>query len=136
MIAAANSYFDGLTQKKSEVVSAVAGCTRIENGVRMTGTAAGRNGGPPVERGDCANMSAMTQIADVAHRRFPVVDEVAGVVIGMGVFNRPPGAKRADGTLWPRNLLTEVFALDGGRITGIWAAMHYMTPDISKAPNW
>ena len=39
-------------------------------------------------------MTAMAQISDVVHRRFPIVDEEAGVVIGMGVFNRPPGAKR------------------------------------------
>ena len=78
----------------------------------------------------------MTQISGVSNRRFPVADEEAGVVIGMGVFNRPPGAARADGTLWPRNLLTEVFVVEDGRIRGIWAAMHYMTPDVPTAPGW
>jgi hypothetical protein len=136
LIAAASSYFDGLSSHKSEVVSAVPGCIRIENGVRMTGPSAGRNGGPPVDRGDCSNMTGMTQISGVSNRRFPVADEVAGVVVGMGVFNRPPGAARADGTLWPRNLLTEVFTVESGRISGIWAAMHYMTPDVPNAPGW
>jgi len=136
LIAAANSYFDGLSSHKSEVVIAIPGCIRIENGVRMTGPSAGRNGGAPVDRGDCANMAGMTQISGVSSRRFPVADEVAGVVIGMGVFNRPPGAARADGTLWPRNLLTEVFQVESGKIRGIWAAMHYMTPDVPNAPGW
>lgn len=65
-----------------------------------------------------------------------VVDEEAGVVIGMGVFNRPPGAARANGTLWPRNLLTEVFAIESGKIAAIHAAMHYLEPDVPTAPGW
>lgn len=134
MIKSANSYFDGLQGKDGSVIAAMPGCIRIENGVTMTGTSQGRGG--PVDRGDCANMTSMAQIADVVHRRFPIVDEEAGVVVGMGVFNRPPGAKRADGTLWPRNLLTEVFAIDSGRIVAIHAAMHYMTPDVPTAPGW
>ena len=136
LIAAANSYFDGLSAHRNDVVLAVPGCIRIENGVRMTGPTAGRNGAPPVDRGDCANVSGMSQISGVSNRRFLVADEVAGVVLGMGVFNRPPGAARADGTLWPRNLLTEIFAVDTGRIRGIWAAMHYMVPDVPTAPGW
>jgi hypothetical protein len=54
----------------------------------------------------------------------------------MGVFNRPPGAARANGTLWPRNLLTEVFAIENGRIATIHAAMHYLEPDVPTAPGW
>ena len=134
MIKSANSYFDGLQSKDGSVIAAMPGCVRIENGVTMTGVGRGRGGA--VDRGDCANMTSMAQIADVVHRRFPVVDEEAGVVVGMGVFDRPPGAKRADGTLWPRNLLTEVFTIDNGRITAIHAAMHYMTPDVPTAPGW
>ena len=134
MIKTANSYFDGLQGKDGSVIASMPGCIRIENGVTMTGIGQGRGG--RVDRGDCANMTAMAQISDVVHRRFPIVDEDAGVVVGMGVFNRPPGAKRADGTLWPRNLLTEVFTIDNGRIVAIHAAMHYMTPDVPTAPGW
>jgi hypothetical protein len=136
MINAANSYFNGLESKDSAVIVAVPGCMRVENGSTVTGMRPGRNGGAPVDRGDCTNMSAMGQISTVVNRRFPIVDEEAGVVVGMGVFNRPPGAKRADGTLWPRNLLTEIFTLENGRIQAIHAAMHYMTPDVANAPAW
>jgi hypothetical protein len=136
MIAAANSYFDGLQTKKSDVVVAARGCPRIENGVTMTGMGRGRGGAPPLDRGDCANMSGMAQISTVVNRRFPVVDEEAGVVLGMAVFNRPPGARRGNGTLWPRNLLTEIFAIEEGRITAIHAAMHYLDPDVPTAPGW
>jgi hypothetical protein len=137
MVAAANSYFDGLQSKSSAAITARPGCVRIENGVTMTGVRPGRGqGAAPVDLGDCANMSNMGQIADVVARRFPVVDEEAGVVLGMAVFNRPPGAKRANGTLWPRNLLTEIFLLDRGRIDAIYAAMHYLEPDVPTAPGW
>ncbi len=93
-------------------------------------------GGPTV--GDCANNLAVFKatIAAVVARRFPVVDEEAGVVFGMAVFNRPHGAKRQDGSIYPRNLLTELFVIENDKIRGIWAAMHYMTPDVRNAPNW
>jgi hypothetical protein len=136
LVKAANSYFGGLENKDGSAILAIPGCLRVENGVTMTGARAGRGGAPPVDRGDCSNMTAMAQISTVTNRRFPVVDEDAGVVVGMGVFNRPPGAKRADGTLWPRNLLTEIFTIDNGRIQAIHAAMHYMTPDVPTAPGW
>ena len=48
----------------------------------------------------------------------------------------PPGAKRPDGTIYARNLLSEYFLIDGDKIRGIYAAMHYMTPDIADAPGW
>lgn len=136
LVKAANSYFDGLESKDGATIIAIPGCVRVENGSTVTGMRPGRAGGAPVDRGDCTNMSAMGQISTVVNRRFPVVDEEAGVVVGMGVFNRPPGATRADGTLWPRNLLTEVFTIENGRIRAIHAAMHYMTPDVPNAPNW
>jgi hypothetical protein len=137
MVRAANSYFDGLQTKDGRAILSRPGCIRIENGVTMTGVRPGRGqGAAPVDLGDCANMANMGQIAAVVNRRFPVVDEEAGVVVGMAVFNRPPGAKRANGTLWPRNLLTEVFVLEDGRVDAIYAAMHYLEPDVPTAPGW
>jgi len=136
LVKAASSYFDGLQSHVGTGILAHPGCTRIENGVTMTGVRPGRGqGAAPVDLGDCANMALMGQIAAVVNRRFPVVDEEAGVVVGMGVFTRPPNARRADGTLWPRNLLTEIFAVEGGRIRGIWAAMHYLDEGV-PAPGW
>jgi hypothetical protein len=138
MLAAARSYFDGLHHWDSGRVLFHPGCVRIENGVTLTGRPIPNPppGQPAVS--DCANNLATfkSTIAGVVARRFPVVDEEAGVVFGMAVFNRPPGAKRQDGSLFPRNLLTEVFAIENDRIRGIWAAMHYMTPDVRNAPNW
>ena len=68
--------------------------------------------------------------ASSRNRRYPVVDEEAGVVMGTAIFNRPPGgAKRADGTLWPRLLLTEFFPVEQGRFTAVYAAMFYLPAD-------
>jgi hypothetical protein len=148
MVRAAQSYFDGLERHDSSEVLGEKGCVRIENGVMTAGPVPAPNAaaspsellptsGPPVI-GDCASRMDIFKatIARVDHRRFPVIDERAGVVLGMVIFNRPPGAKRGDGTPFPRNLLTEVFAVERGRIRGIYAAMHYLVPDNPDAPGW
>ena len=78
----------------------------------------------------------MTQITGVAHRRFPLVDEQAGVVMGTGIFHRPPNSMRRDGKPWLRNLLTEYFTVESGRVTGIYAVMRYMDPGDPDASGW
>ena len=143
MVAAAQSYFDGIERHDSSAVLGQKGCVRIENGVMTAGPlpapspTAPPPSGPPVI-GDCGSRMDIFKdtIAAVDHRRFPVVDEQAGVVLGMVVFNRPPGAKRGDGAPFPRNLLTEIFVVENGRIHGIYAAMHYLVPDNPEAPGW
>ena len=143
MIAAAQSYFDGIQNHSSSGVLHVDGCTRLENGVLTAGPVPATPAPPGPEsgiviRGDCgSNLEAfITTIAAVDYRRYPVVDEEAGIVLAMVVFNRPPGAKRDNGSWYPRNLLTEVFAVESGRIRAIWAIMHYMDPDNPDAPGW
>lgn len=141
MAAAANSYFDGLQGHDGNLVRHVVGCVRLENGTRVTGRAAPAvPGNTAVEfgAGDCASgLDRMTQINAVVQRRFPVVDEEAGVVVGTAMFLRPPGgALRRDGTPWPRLLLTEIFVLDRGQIKSIYAAMHYMSPDAPETTGW
>ncbi len=146
MVAAANSYFDGLQNHDGSHVQQVKGCVRVENGVTTAGHPVDAPGAPalvpvkgaPPISDDCGSGMEVFKatIAAIDHRRFPVIDEEAGVVLGMVVFNRPPGAKRPDGTPFPRNLLTEIFAMDQNRVKGIYAAMHYMVPDIPDAPGW
>lgn len=144
MVAAAQSYFDGIQSHDSSRVLGMKGCERIENGVMTAGPTPGpapfpslAASGPPV-KGDCGSFMEdfKATISEVNPRRFPVVDEQAGVVLGIVVFNRPPGAKRSDGAPFPRNLLTEILAIEGGRIRGIYAAMHYLSPDNPNAPGW
>jgi hypothetical protein len=133
--AAAESYFDGVHNKNGTLIRAHPGCPRIENGVMLAGPKSGRNGGP-AQLPDCAaGMDRNVNIAAVVNRRFPVVDEEAGAVLGMAVFLRPADARRADGSVLGRNLLTEIFTIDGGRIRTIHAAMHYLDADV-PAPGW
>lgn len=96
MIFAANAYFDALAEadrKPDYYVPSVEGCPRIENGTMVTGggpVAAGEEA-VEFERGDCTSgLERMTQINGVNFRIFPVVDQEAGVVMGRGVFSRPP----------------------------------------------
>jgi hypothetical protein len=129
MIKAADSYFDGAQSQNPAIVLQKPGCDRFENGVKMTNRAGTGAGGVAVNR-DCAGtLENAKQIAAVVNRRYPVVDEEAGVVMGTAMFNRPPGAKRNDGTLWPRLLLTEFFPIEKGVFTSIHAAMFYLPAD-------
>ncbi|MGC4029978.1 MAG: hypothetical protein QM696_14035 [Steroidobacteraceae bacterium] len=151
MVAAADSYFQGLQDHSGVRVLSHQGCVRVENGTMVTSRpgepqpAAPAAAGNPANavlanefgRGDCAtNLERMTQIAAVVERRYPVVDEEAGVVLGSVVFHRPPGAKRNDGTPWPRLLLSEFFPVENGRIRGIYAAMHYLPSDGAGTSGW
>ena len=130
MIAAAASYFDGAQSQNPAIVLQRPGCDRYENGVKMTNRAGTGAGGVTVNK-DCAGtLENAKQIAAVVNRRYPVVDEEAGVVMGTAVFNRPPGAKRNDGTLWPKLLLTEFFPVERGRFTSVHAAMFYLPPEV------
>lgn len=127
MLAAANSYFDGLQTHDGAVVMSNPGCVRIENGGAVTGRGVGR-GGEIVDRGDCAANFQMFTMR-VAARRYPIVDEENGMVLCMVVFIRPPGSVQK------RNLLTEWVNVENNKIHGIWAAMFYPDPDL-PVPNW
>lgn len=141
--AAADSYFSGIEQKKDELVIKQDGCVRVESGTKVTqrkppAPQPGQNtNAVEFDSGDCAEgLSRMTQIDKVSLRRYPLLDEEAGVALGFALFTRPPGAKRQNGELWPRNLLSEVFTTRQGKITGIYAAMHYLEPDRPSVTGW
>jgi hypothetical protein len=124
MMAIVNSYFDGITTHDGSIINAWQGCTRIENGVGMTGR--GSRGGAT---SDCTSGLATINILNVAARRFPIVDEEAGVVLGMAVFIRKPG------TTTRRNVFSEWFYIDKGKIRTIYTAMFYPDSDL-PVPNW
>ena len=140
LLKAAASYFEGLANSDGSPVIHHQGCYRIENGLLLTGrpirdAKPDANGETP--KTDCATLNIFkATINGVSHRRYPIIDEQAGMVLGLGILERPPGAKRPDGSVYPRNLLSEYFLIDGNRIRGIYAAMHYMTPDVADAPGW
>jgi hypothetical protein len=122
MIAIVDSYFDGITSHDGSVVRAHPGCNRYENGTKVTGNRGGKDD-------DCVSGFAGFDLANVAARRIPLVDDEQGVVLGMAVFIRKPGSIR------PRNAFSEWFWIEDGRIRNIWTAMYYPGPE-RPVPNW
>jgi hypothetical protein len=132
LVAAVNSYFDGIVLGTGRYVQANPGCARYENGMGAPEWA--RRGPGPKDAdfqtaSDCRSGYAGLGIANVAARRYLMVDPEAQVVVASVVFIREPlNPKR-------RNYFMEVFYMDGGKITSVYAAMTYVDPKL-PAPNW
>lgn len=124
MIAITNSYFDGITSHDGSIIMAHPGCSRIENGFTVTNRVGGPGGG-----GDCAANLTNINVQMVAARRYPIVDEEAGVVLAIAIFVRKPG------TTTRRNVLSEWFVIDNNKIRSVYSAMFY-PPSEAPAPNW
>ena len=124
LMAITNSYFDGLSAHDGKQIIAHAGCTREENGVLTTQRAL-QGGG----LSDCTSEGAMANIFAVTARRYPIVDEEAGVVLGIVLFQRKPGVPMR------RNLLAEWFWVEQAKIRTIYAAMYYPDGE-ALLPNW
>ena len=124
LVAITNSYFDGLSAREGDIIIAHPGCVRIENGALTTQRAIPAGGFT-----DCTAEGSMRNIFAVTARRYPLVDEEAGAVLGLALFQRFPGV------VMRRNLLAEWFYIDAGKIRSIYAAMYY--PDAeAMVPNW
>jgi hypothetical protein len=124
LIAITNSYFDGLSSHDGTLILAHTGCVRVENGTLTTQR--------PLQGGgvsDCMSNGAMANIFAVTARRYPIVDEEAGAVLGIALFQRKPGVAMR------RNLLSEWFFIEQGKIRSIYASMYYPEPE-AIAPNW
>jgi hypothetical protein len=136
LVAIVNSYFDGITSHDRTVALVHDGCGRVENG---SPAPAGRflPPGPPRAtpapaanaNNDCMSGMANFNLSMVAARRFPVVDEEAGIALGLAVFIRRPGSPT------PRNVFSEWFVVDEGKIRTIYTAMYYPEPE-RAVPNW
>jgi hypothetical protein len=134
LIAITNSYFDSLSARDGHIMIAHPGCVRLENGVLTTQRDAPANlpanaAGVFNGKTDCMNEAAMANIYAVVARRFPVVDEEAGVVLGLGVFLRKPGVAMR------RNQFSEWFVIDQGKLSAIYSSMFYPDQD-ALVPNW
>jgi len=124
LAAIANSYFDGLSAHDGTLIIAHPGCVRIENGALTTQRAIPSGGST-----DCMSNGAMANIFAVTARRYPIVDEEAGVVLGLALFERKPGVAMR------RNLLSEWFFIEQAKIRSIYASMYYPEQE-AMAPNW
>jgi hypothetical protein len=124
LIAITNSYFDGLSAHDGTIIIAHPGCMRLENGVLTTQR--------PIDGGgstDCTGTGAMVNIFAVTGRRYPIVDEEAAAVLALGVFQRKPGVAMR------RNMFSEWFFIDQGKIRSVYSSMFYPEQD-ALVPNW
>lgn len=124
MVAITNSYFDGLSAHDGTLILAHPGCVRLENGVLTT-----QRPNPAGGTTDCTNNAAMRNIFAVTARSYPIVDQEAGVVLAIGVFERKPGVAMR------RNLFSEWFLIDQGKIRSIYSSMSYPDQE-TMVPNW
>jgi hypothetical protein len=129
MLAATNSYFDGITSHDGSIIMAYPGCSRTENGFTVTGRSRAPAAGGPPAVSDCTSNLQTINVEMVAARRYPIVDEEAGVVLAIAVFLRKPG------TTTRRNAFSEWFVIEGNKIRSIYSAMFYPTPE-APVPNW
>jgi len=132
------SYFDAITSHDGSVALTHQGCGRVENG---TPAPAGRFLPPVVPANPSAGQSTPPASNDcvsglqnfngqmVVARRTPLVDEEAQVALAFAVFIRRPGSPT------PRNVFSEWFFIDEGKIRTIYTAMFYPPPDLA-VPNW
>jgi hypothetical protein len=124
MIAAAEAYFDGIESDVGNAIPIVETCERVENGVQTTHSARFSNLA-------CNSMEPFAYITKVRDRRYPVVDEERGVVVGFGAFNIPGGdykrmvnGQETTRHYEPRSLfLFEAFKIVDGKIEQIEATM-------------
>jgi hypothetical protein len=132
LIAAVNSYFDGITNHDPNIIQAHPGCVRLENGALASGRplpAERPNDGGLNGMGDCRSGTSGFDVALVAARRYHMVDEEAQTVVASAVFIRTPGvAKR-------RNHFMDIFYLDGGLVRALYASMFYVPPT-QPVPHW
>lgn len=124
LIGITNSYFDGLSAHDGTLIIAHKGCVRLENGVSTT-----QRKNPDGTLTDCTDNNAMRNIFAVVDRRYPIVDEEAGVVLALGVFERKPGAAMR------RNMFSEWFFIEQGKIRSVYSSMFYPDQD-AIVPNW
>ncbi len=134
LLGVANSYFDAITTQNGEIMLSHPNCIRLENGVTVTGRPLpeGSTDFNYEGRTNCATgigPGTRLNINFVAARQYPIVDEQQQVVMATAVFVRYPNAENR------RNGLSEYFYIDGGRISEVYAAMFYPSPD-QPVPNW
>jgi len=124
MIEIADSYFDAIEQSDASLVPLHPDCNRRENGFQTT------NNPPHMPLSTAAGIPRLNYIEKVSLRRYPVVDEARGIVLGIVRFDVPGEAAPVGSPVEqklrnrPRSLfLYELFKIEDGLIRDIEAFM-------------
>jgi hypothetical protein len=141
LVAVTQSYFDAITSRDGSVALTHPGCGRAENGSPAPAgkflppaprpAGAGAPAGPPpgASSNDCVGGLANFNLSMVVATRIPLVDEEQQVTLGLAVFIRRPGSPT------PRNVFSEWFNIEEGRIKTIYTSMFYPAATLA-VPNW
>jgi hypothetical protein len=141
LIGVTQSYFDAITSHDGAIAITHPGCGRAENGspapagrffppANPTATPAATPPGQPGQgSNDCVSNLTNFNLAMVVAQRIPLVDEEQQMVLALAVFIRRPGSPT------PRNVFSEWFNIEDGRIKTIYTAMFYPAPTLA-VPNW
>jgi hypothetical protein len=135
-----NSYFDAITSHDGSVALTHQGCGRVENGtpapagrfltpIAPATPSATQPGPPGGANNDCVSGLQNFSGQMVVARRTPLVDEEAQAALAFAVFIRRPGSPT------PRNVFSEWFFIDEGKIRTIYTAMFYPPAELA-VPNW
>jgi len=141
LLNAANAYFDGIEQSNGDIIPSADDCARVENGVQTTlnpelgGKQAYPLWGMPVAAQIGTGYYAY--IEAIRDRRYPVIDEEHGLIMGIVAFDHPatmtavhvkgkgeivlPAFTQRPSTA----LIAELFQVRGGKITGIEAVLDF-----------
>jgi hypothetical protein len=135
LIAIANSYFEGLEQVTGKITPFDPNCTRLENGTVTANNPDSKDHG----RLSCGNQFNIpgfsAVITKVRERRFPVVDELRGLVLALVFFDHAgiPEVKLPDGSVRKINMppfdtpftfmIGELFKIRNRKITRIEAVL-------------
>lgn len=122
LISIANDYFQSVQDHDGSWIPNDPGC-RDENSVAFNA---------PRHADICHdNFGIFKRVTkDLALRRIPVVDEEAGVVLGIAVFQRYPGVPRQD------NLVHEYFLIRKDLIEDIWTSPYYLPKGSPVTTGW
>lgn len=128
LVAIANRYFDAISAGDPAAVPLHPDCNRYENGIRTTNS-------PPRFASCSEGIRRLIYMTKGRERRFPLVDPVRGLVLGIVAFDLPPMHETRtirgkavefspERQKLPRTLfLYELFRVDDGRIRAIEAVM-------------
>ena len=132
MVALANNYFQANKDHDGSWLPNDPDCIRLENGVASGGTIeAGSAPASTAGRGCLSGFSSMDKMTtDLAQRRFPLVDEETGMVLGTGIYVRYAGLPLQ------HNLVSEYFQIRDGKIHAIWSAMYFLPEGAPDSTGW
>jgi hypothetical protein len=128
LLEAADLYFEGLERHNPAIIPFHPDCNRRENGIQTT------NNPPRFPRSAARGVANLKYIEKVRDRRYPIVDETRGLVLGIVCFDVPGVVMASDSSaesemtttlaIQPRTLfLYELFKIENGLIRDIEALM-------------